>query len=134
MNVLPDAEAVVYGWLTTHASVTALTTAISRRVPANPTWPALTYKRVGGVPVERRWIDQARIQIAAWGTPITGEAEASLLARTTRAAMHDLEGQLVADAWVAAVDDDTALTWLPDDSRDPTIPRFTFGVLVTLHP
>lgn len=131
-DVLPDAEAVVRAWLVSQARVTDLcSTRIGHHV--NETRPCLTIRRIGGIPTERRRLDQARIEVQAWGVPGASET-VSLLARTARAALLDMEGQTVEGAVCTAVDDDLALTWLPDDSRDPTVPRYVFGVAVHLHP
>ena len=133
-EVLPDAEALVYSWLIAQPEVTALCgTRVSRSIPTTPTYPFVTFRRTGGVPVERRWLDEARVEVQCWGDP-SDEVEVSLLARTVRAALHDMEGEVIDGAVVTGVDDDLALTWLPDDSRDPTIPRYVFGVAIYLHP
>lgn len=131
--VLPDPELVVATWLADHDDVTDIVSdRISTQVRA--VWPCITFRRVGGVPVERRRLDEARIEVQCWGDPTDSQADVSLLARTARAALHDLEGERVDGAFVTAVNDDLPLTWLPDDSRDPTIPRYVFGVAIYLHP
>lgn len=133
-EALPDAELVVRSWLAAHPAVTAIcSTRISRRMKTTPVYPCLTLRRIGGIPVERRRLDQARIEVQAWGD-VDDQETASTLARTARAALHDMAGERIDDAYVTGVDDDLAITWLPDDSRDPTVPRYVFGVAVYLHP
>ncbi len=131
--VLPDPELVVATWLADHDDVTDIVgDRISTQLRAD--WPCITFRRVGGVPVERHRLDEARIEVQCWGDPTESQADVSLLARTARAALHDLEGERVAGAFITGVTDDLPLTWLPDDSRDPTIPRYVFGVAIYLHP
>lgn len=134
VEAFPDAEAVVVAWLADHAAVAAIVgDRIATELDADPTFPCLRVTRTGGLPAVPRRLDSASIYVEAFGAPDEGSAGSSLLARTTRAALRDVEGQTVDGAVVTAVDDETGLLNLPDDTRDPTIPRHAFTVSVCLH-
>lgn len=128
VDVLPDIELVVREWLVDHAAVDALVSGrIATSLPSNPTYPLLTYSRIGGIPAVRQRLDVARIQVRAWA--MTRPA-ASSLARFTRAALLDMEGQTVAGAFITAVNDDLGLAWLPDTVQTPPIPSYVLGVAI----
>jgi hypothetical protein len=123
-----DAEAVVAGWIRS----TVAGSRVYSSVPNTPTYPLVTVARTGGIAAERHYLDQARIDVNVWGNSKT---EAHDLAALCRAAVHNLEGQIVTGqepAFVSGVDDAVGLTWLPDQvtARD----RYVFSVLVYLRP
>jgi len=123
----PDSEAVV---ATAMAAANVCGRRIHSSIPATPTVPYAIVRRLGGVPVERHRIDQARIQIDVYGNT---KAEARDQADAARLAVHALEGT-TSDVWnaaITAVDDEVGLTFLPDP--DTNRDRYTFSVIVTLH-
>jgi hypothetical protein len=129
-DTFPDAEALASKVLR-DASITGLSTRVYSSIPNDPTWPLVTVKRIGGVPVERHRLDHPRIQIDVWGT---SKSEALDIAQAARAALHAMEGQSYSSpvtGTVTAVRDDLGLTWSPDPvtNRD----RYIFGVSLTTH-
>lgn len=132
---MPDAEAVCVAWLAAHTGLTVIGGRVSTKVPDPLVFPFVTIARVGGVPAVRVRLDAARIEYQVWGNPSvsTAEADTAGLVSSVRDALLALEGQTVGTAFVTAVDDDTGIMRAPDDSRDPTIPRYVGGVTVYLH-
>jgi len=109
----------------------ALTCGVYSSIPKTPTWPLVTYKRIGGVPAIRQRLDRARIQVDVWGT---SQTVAFNLATLARVALLGMEGQTYSSpvaGFVSAVDDDLGLIWLPDPvtARD----RYIFGVSIYAH-
>jgi hypothetical protein len=136
-DVLPDAIKFIRGYLITKPALTSLVgQRISTRSAATIVYPYLTLQRIGGIPAVPQRLDSARIQVEAWDDT---EGGASLVARTARALLHDMEGHSTEEAVCTGVDDDLGLSWVPDTSRTgdavrtPPTPRWLFGVTVHLH-
>jgi hypothetical protein len=129
---LPDVELVATSWLRNHESFAEFDATVSTDLP-NPLNPNgnVTIVRIGGVPVESIWLDEAHIQVQAWAP--TKELAHSLAA-TARAALLDMEGHRDEASVVTGVTDLSGLQYVPDTSEDPTIPRYVFGLAVYLHP
>lgn len=129
---LPDVEFVATSFLRNHEGFAALGATVSTDLP-NPLNPSgnVTVIRVGGIPVESIWLDEAHLQIQAWAP--TKELAQSLAA-TARAALLDMEGHRDEASVVTGVVDLSGLQYVPDTSADPTMPRYVFGVAVYLHP
>jgi hypothetical protein len=130
--VLPDAEKVIRDYLLSVAQVTAL---IGQRVytvsQSGPQYPYVTIQRFGGIPTSRLRIDSASIQVDCWGN---NQAEASLVARTVRAALHAAKSYVHQAGVITGVDDELGLSWQPDTTYATPKARFVFGVAVHLHP
>lgn len=96
-------------------------------IPNNPTWPIVTYSRLGGIPPIERKLDRARIQIESWGN---NRAEARDGAEAARKAIHQAEGTAVPSfaGFITGVEDELGLIFLPDPptGRD----RYIFAVAV----
>lgn len=124
-ETFPDAEALVATELR-DAAISA--GGVFSSIPKAPTFPLITVKRIGGLPLERHAFDRARIQIDVWGTT---KSEAFDIATAARLVCHRMETQAFTGAFVAGVVDDLGLTWQPDPltSRD----RYIFGVAVILR-
>lgn len=116
---LPDAEAVVIGILR------AADVPVASALPANPVYPLVIVKRIGGVPAEKHHTDNPSLQVEAWGTD---KAEAHDLAQASRAAIHEAEGQSFNDlsAFITGVEDTLGLSWSPDPVSNRA--RYLFGV------
>lgn len=117
--VFPDAEAVV---------ITVLRAAefpVASALPANPTYPLLVVKRIGGLPAEKHHTDNPSLQIEAWGSD---KAQVQDLAQAARAAIHDAEGSTIGElsAFITGVEDTLGLSWSPDPVSQRA--RFVFGV------
>lgn len=123
----PDIEAVVCRAL---KDADVCSGRVYSEIPTNPTWPIAVVQRLGGTPVERHRIDQARIQIDVWADD---KATARDEADAARVAAHELEGTTSStfNAAVTAVDPELGLTWLPD--KDTGRARYLFAVRVTAH-
>lgn len=120
----PDIEAMV-GKVLRDANV------VSQRVysslPSSPTYPLVTFARLGGIPADERKLDRARIQIEAWGN---SKSEARAGAEAARKAVHLSEGTAVPQfaGFITRVEDELGLMFLPDPptGRD----RYLFAVAV----
>jgi hypothetical protein len=128
---LPDLELVATGFLRTHEAVVDAGAGVSTELPPKLQLPCITVVRIGGMPVESIWLDEGHLQVSVWAST---KAEAAQLAAATRAALLDMEGHRDETATVTGVRDLSGLIWVPDDSEDPTIPRYVFGLAVYLHP
>lgn len=133
----PDSEALVATWLRTAGG--GIPARVYSSIPNTPVWPLIVVKRIGGVPVERHWVDRARLQIDVYGG--TAKSEAADVAALARTRIMTMEGRVftvaggdAADAEVKAVIDDLGLSWQPDPDYTPARPRYIFGVALILHP
>lgn len=106
-------------------------------IPTTPEYPLMVVTRVGGGPVDARYMDAARIQIDVWGgapddpAPIVTKSAIQDLAQEARVAVHELEGTMhytPVDAWISGVDDAQGMMWLPDP--DTGRDRYVFGLWV----
>lgn len=139
--VMPDAVAVVLDYLRQSPRVTGCVNLgadrLSSRFPAVSEFPWVTVQRIGGAMSVRQRLDRARLQVDTWGDPdptAAGEQIASLLARTVRAQLLSAAGWVHPDGVLCAVDEESGPQWLPDSSRTPATPRFTFTVAASIHP
>lgn len=131
VDVLPDAELVAIDYLLAQPEIATLVGArISNTSPSSPTYPYLTVERVGGRRQIRVRLDNARLQVGAWGATRT---EASLLARTAEAALIRMKGYVHDTGVVGLVDSEMGPSWMPDTVRLPPTPRFIFTVAARLH-
>jgi hypothetical protein len=134
VRLLPDIEAICVAYLATHADVVALCDdRVYTEIPEAPTYPFVTVRRIAGLPRPRpRWIDQAQLQIDAWGDDDAYSREDTRdLCETVVAALHELPG--ITDLGVVtAVEDILGPRSLPDP--ETSFPRFEAEVLVTAHP
>lgn len=129
--VMPDAEALVVSYLKSHAALTAIVPAANIATALNTGFPAITITRVGGTPPVPVRLDRATIDISVWGAT---KAQASAGIRTVCAAMLDMPGLITTTAVVAAVFYVLGPRWLPDDSREPTVPRYLASFAVLARP
>lgn len=131
-SVFPDAEAVCGSALQV-ANTSGLGKRVYSSFPSNVTnasFPLAIVQRLGGQPVEKHRIDQARIQLDVYGLD---KASARDAADQARIVLHEMEGQAFPlwDAFVTNVDDEVGPSFLPD--YDTGRDRYVFSVLVTLH-
>lgn len=129
---LPDVEYVTTRWLREHPAIEELDVTISTDLP-NPLNPNgnITIIRIGGIPVESVWLDEAHVQVQVWAST---KEDAYTLAATARAALLDMESHRDEACVVTGVTDLSGIQWVPDTSQDPTLPRYVFGIAVYLHP
>jgi hypothetical protein len=125
----PDCEAVI-AYAIRNAGITDLDGAYSS-VPKDPPDNYVVVTRLGGQPLERHHLDQARIQLDCWAVSSTVAHD---IAQAARVAVMALEGTTVhdpVDAFITAVDDALGLTFLPDP--DTGKDRYVLSLLVALH-
>jgi hypothetical protein len=104
-------------------------------VPARPTYPLVTIRRIGGLPAVKQRLDRASIQVDVWGqnkTQALGQAHAA------RVTLLGMEGQTFSkasgdaiDAYVTAVEDELGLTFLEDHVTGKD--RYLFGLSIYSH-
>lgn len=128
---LPDIELIATSFLRTHQGIINLDAGVSTELPNPIRLPYVTLQRVGGIPVESVWVDEAHIQVSCWGA---SKEQAFNLAATCRAALFDMQGHRDDAGYVSGIEDLTGLMSMPDDSADPTLARYVFGLAVYTHP
>jgi hypothetical protein len=128
LTAFPDAEAIV-GEALRDALISNISTRVYSSIPKNPTYPLITYQRIGGLPAVRDYMDAANIQVEVWGGTKSQAFDAAAEARVT---LIELEGTSVSDpvsAWISAVEDSLGLSWQPD----PLTGRDRYLFAVTLY-
>jgi hypothetical protein len=129
LQLLPDAELLATTYLRTVPEITTLVgSRVGTTLPAEPQFPYLVVRRYGGLPPVRGHLDQARLQVDAWGRT---KQEARYLAATAQAALHAMPQATHSGAVVTGVDDDLGLTWQPDPDTDT--PRYLVGLALYVH-
>ena len=131
-DTFPDVEAAV-GWYLRNAGVAS--GRVYSSIPSSPTFPLVTYERIGGVPAERHRLDRARIQFMIWGN---SKSEARDLTELVRVTVNDMEGRTLTvaggapvDAVITGVELDLGVTWSPDPPTDRD--RYLFGMAIYIH-
>lgn len=110
-------------------------------IPAKPTYPLATVKRLGGNPAVREALDAPRIQVDVWGgapgdsTATVSKSMIQDIAQLARVALLRAEGQSYTSpvrALVTAVRDSLGVTWSPDPTtkRD----RYLFAMFLYGQP
>jgi hypothetical protein len=129
----PDAEYMCTYFLRNHVTFSEMVNGSISTELLNPkNLPCVTLVRTGGIPVARMRVDEAQIQVSAWGKD---KREAFLVASNARAALHDMQNfQLEDEGVVTGVFDFTGPRWMPDDSHTPPIPRYVFDLRIITHP
>lgn len=132
LQLLPDIEAISINWLLAHPDVGV--DRIYTEIPEGPTYPFVTVLRIAGRPrPQPRWLDQAQLQVAAWGDDGELSREATRdLCETCIAALHEMKNEVTTLGVVTAVEDIIGPRSLPDP--ETSFPRFMGEVLITAHP
>lgn len=128
-----DVERLVSGWLRAQPEVTELVAGrVYTELPARAEYPLLRLTQIGGQPLYSRplWIDESLLQFDAYGGP---KAMARQLMDTVRGLL---------DAGIVGTHDAGVITdvqwglarYLPDDSFDPSQPRWVFEGTFISHP
>lgn len=129
VTLLPDALAIVAGYLRQHLDVRAFVDSrVYTQSPANPTWPLVRVTQVIETEVVPRVFASTRIQVEAYGVTATDDSTARDLAATCRAALHDLPGWAHPQGWVAHVEEASGVAAVPDNTVDRA--RYLFDVRV----
>lgn len=132
VTTLPDIEAIAVSYLSTHPDVP--TDRIYTEIPEGPTYPFVTVLRIAGRPrPQPRWLDQAQLQVAAWGDDgALSREETRDLCETCIAALHEMRNEVTSLGVVTAVEDILGPRSLPDP--ETSFPRFMGEVLISAHP
>lgn len=127
-NPPPNVEAIVVTALREDAGVTEV---VGQRVhgsrPPDAVDPLLVVQRVGGN-ADGQWIENARIQVDAWGTT-RGDAFAG--ANAAAAALRELSGAFDSGV-LSGAERTSGPMWLPDPVTDR--PRYIVQFTVYAHP
>lgn len=136
--MLPDPVAPTVTWLNATVPVTSLVGArIATKLPEVDSWPAIRIDPTGGAATVEDRIDQARLQIQCFAMT---DAEAMLVARTTRAALAAMAGYrqpgvvVVTDVTTTSPQLIETVPRNPAMSREPPISHATFSAVVTVRP
>lgn len=129
-----DVERLLSGFLRGRTEVTDIVSdRVYTELPSRATFPLVRLTLIGGRPVMSvpLWLDEAYIQIDAYGGPkvqarLLVDTIRSLLATETFRRNHDLG--VVTDCQFGE------LRYLPDDTFDPPKPRFVADVSIYAHP
>lgn len=132
VRLLPDAELLVTTFLRAHADVAALVgTRVTTELPPEPILPAVTVTRIGGVPSLAGYLDDARLEIAAWGAE-DNKRQAEQVARTVEAAMLTIVGPQATGVVTNVMQEGLGLRWAPDETTD--LPRYEMTFDLYIHP
>lgn len=141
LPVIPDAEALIGSWLREHGDITALNARVAGRTPDKTTLPWIRVTQLDATPIARSRLEHVidyMIQLDCYAgseamSDYVGQAEASLLARTARAALKALEGTTQDDVVIAGVRFTTHLR-APDTDMEPARERYIITANLLMHP
>lgn len=129
---LPDVEAELIAFLTTHASLTPLHGGrVGTELQSDQA--CLQVTALGG-PQDWPWEATPELAISSWGSrdATTGKAEAGQLDRTVRAVIFDLHGQAIAGGRVISVAIRLGGLWSP--AEDTGRARMRSDIALTVMP
>lgn len=137
---IPDAEALVGGWLREHPNVTMMGARVAGRTPSSMTSPWVRVTQLAADDSPTSGIDYLidyALQLDCYAGGVaqaafTGQAEASLLARRVRAILKGMEGAQ-ADGVVVTRVAFPGHARLPDTTYEPARERYVLTVDVMLH-
>ncbi len=140
LAVIPDAEALIGGWLRTHPDIVALGANVAPRTPSSMSQPWVRVTQLDAPDNERAAIEHligylmqfdcyaGNIAMNAYG----GQAKASLLGRTVRSVLKSREG-FTADAVVVCGVRFTMHRRVPDETTEPAHERVILIATVGMH-
>lgn len=135
LTLIPDLEASAGTWLRDHPAIVTLDARVSGAIPKSFTRPWVKIVQLQATPepnttVEHLIVYLLQLDCYAGDTPNTGQAQANLLARTVRAALHEWSGNT--DLTVTAVRT-TGDARIPDETFDPWRERRILTVQIWAH-
>lgn len=137
--MIADAEKIVGAFLREHADVVALDANVAGRTPSSITkpWIRVTQLDAADAPSGHDHLVDYLLQLDCYAgqeamKDHTGQAAASTLARTARAALKELEATSVEDVVVSEVQF-TSMARIPDTDFEPAHERFILDTRVRLH-
>lgn len=139
--MIPDAEVLVGAYLRSHADITALEARVVTRTPETLAKPWIRYSQldagneIGSTP-EHLLSYLVQFDCYAGDEAMRshlGQTEASDLARSVRAALHEMPDEEFAGAEVSNVRF-LSMPHLPDQDFEPERERYILDAEITLHP
>lgn len=139
LPVILDAEALVGGWLREHDDIVALDARVAGRTPDSLTRPWVRVTQLDAPSLQN--IEHAvdyTLQLDCYAgseamSDFRGQAEASLLARTTRAVLKALEGTVADGAVIGRVRVNIGPR-NPDESFEPARESYPVLAELMMHP
>jgi hypothetical protein len=136
--LIPDGEKLVSGYLRTHDAIEALGARVAGTTPSSLSNPWLKVTQLDAVDAPNtpfEYLTDHLFQIDCYASNVKdgGQAEANLLARTTRAALKDLEAEMVDDIQVTQVRF-VGMARIPDTDFEPARERVILSAEVRMHP
>lgn len=141
LPVIPDAEALIGGWLREHDDIIALNARVAGRTPNTTSLPWIRVTQLDAPPITRSRLEHVidyMVQLDCYAgseamNDHVGQREASLLARTARAVLKALEGTTADDVVIAGVRFTTHLR-APDTDMEPARERYILTAQILMHP
>ncbi len=127
--VLPDVEALAAFHLRS-AGITG--GRCFWRFPTNPIYPLTVIQRIGGVPVDPRWLDRVTLQCDTWADTQEAAGDGS---RSAYAALQDMDGFIdtgTVSGTVTGAEAGPAPRPFPDPEREKD--RYEFTMTIYAHP
>lgn len=140
LQVIPDAEALIGSWLREHDDITALGARVAGRTPDSTRAPWVRVTQLDAPRIARSPVDHAldyMVQLDCYAgtdamSAYTGQAEASLLARTVRAVLTAMQGTVADDVAVGRVHFTTHMR-RPDVEAEPARERYILIAEIVMH-
>lgn len=138
VQVIPDGEKVFGGYLRTHPDITALGARIVGQTPKTTTdpWVRLTQLDATSVrSLERLIVYMVQLDCYAGKAGVDGsqQAQASLIVRTVRAALHAMPDTAL-DGMVVTSVRFIGMPRIPDSDFEPARERYVLTALIHAHP
>lgn len=141
LEVVLDAEELVGRWLREHADILILDARVAGGTPNSTTRPWIRVTQLDASPVQRARFEHymdymLQLDCYAGGSAtrdFMGQREASLLARTARAILKDIEGSVTVDAVIARVRFTTHMR-APDTDMEPARERYVVTAHLLMRP
>ncbi len=141
LTLIPDAEALVGGWLREHADIVALDARVAGKTPDSMTNPWIRVTRLDAPRLNKATFDHAirpALQLDCYAGKAAmdaqdGQREANLLGATARAVLMSLKGTTRDDIAIGGVHILGDMR-SPDTTREPALERVILTVEIVLKP
>lgn len=118
---LPDVMGMVLKYLRDNQGLP-----VDTKIRPNSTFPMLTARRIGGIPKERRHIDNPRINVKAYADD---EITAMDAARAAHAALHQIANEKSELGVLCSARDTLGFTQLDDQTTDRSVVMFEVAIV-----
>lgn len=140
-TLIPDVEKLLGDYLRDHPTIVALGARVAGTVPSNTRSPWVKVTQIDGTPSPGHrgdhlidYLVQFDCYAGATATEShNGQAEASTLARTVRAALNGLDSGAVLDTAAVSGVTFTSMSRLPDTAFEPVRERYVLDAQVWAH-